>query len=73
MTARRYTEISCDATGCGRAYSNGGSAVDVRHLATTVGDVDGLWNYTGGNDWCPDHRTRASRMFIIAPGVTPSS
>ncbi len=69
MTASRYTEISCDVSICSRAFSDRGSAYEVRHKAATVGDHDGLWSTEGRNDWCPDHKTRASRMFIAAPEV----
>lgn len=59
MTAHHYTEISCDAPGCRAAYSNSGHAYQVREQAAKL-------NWTTGTrgDYCPDHRTRASRMFI---------
>ncbi len=69
MTATRYTQLSCDFTGCSRAFSDIGTASDVRHRAHNVGDVDGRWNADSRHDWCPDHKTRASRMFIAAPEV----
>jgi hypothetical protein len=63
MSARRYTEITCDFGPCDTAITWSGSAVDVRQFAAERG-----WNIAAKADFCPDHRTRASRMHIAAPG-----
>lgn len=59
MTAYRYTEIACDAPNCDRARSDRGNAYDVRQAAAGEN-----WTVGSKGDFCPDHRTRASRMLI---------
>lgn len=59
MTAFIYHEVSCDGPGdvlgsCGKAYSDAGTATQVRQRAKEAG-----WAVSrpGGKDYCPGHRT----------------
>lgn len=63
MTSRQYTEIYCNGPGtvlgtCGKAYNDLGNATQVRRRARLAGWSVGR---PGGEDYCPDHKTKRSR------------
>ncbi len=66
MSAHRFTEIRCDFKSCRTTFIRPGHSYQVRAAASKAG-----WNVGATADWCPDHRTKASRMHIAAPAGTP--
>lgn len=59
MTAHRHTTLTCDAACCRREFTAPGVGYQARAAA-----VKARWSIESKGDFCPDHRTRASRMLI---------